>query len=190
MSENPPSEETALIQAAQRGDLAAFSVLVERHHGSIRACLAVRMNHALEAEDLAQETLIVAFRKLPEIDATRPLGPWLRGVALNLLANYRRKFRAIPVGASEELQGLLDAQMAVDFREADESSRMGALRDCLETLDGAARALIHERYTDGARLEDMARRLGRKTSALSMQLHRLRGLLAACIEKKTASMPA
>ncbi len=178
--------EPQLIRAAQHGDMAAFKTLVEIHHGRVRAFLAVRMNHALEAEDLAQDTLILAFKKLPELDPERPLGAWLRGVAKHLLANYLRKFRAIPIGANEELQALIDTQLEQDFHHQDESERMAALRDCLEQLDPPARQLLHERYADGTSLEELAQRLSRKTSAISMQLHRLRQLLATCIETKVS----
>ena len=148
------SDETLLIRAAQRGDLAAFGALVERHQGSVRACLAVRMNHAPDAEDLAQEALLIAFRKLPQIDPALPLGPWLRGIALHLLANHRRKFRAIPIGLNDELQALLDAQLDADFHAGRESERMHALRECLDELDGPARALVRERYAEGATLDE------------------------------------
>jgi RNA polymerase sigma-70 factor, ECF subfamily len=185
MTEHPETDETMLIRAAQRGDLAAFGALVERHHGSVRACLAVRMTSAHDAEDLAQETLLLAFRRLPEIDATLPLAPWLRGVAMHLLANHRRKFRAIPIGMNDELQALIDARQVPSDRECE---RMLALRECLETLDGPARQLVNERYADGASIDELAARSKRKTSAISMQLHRLRGLLAECIEKRTATV--
>lgn len=178
-------DETLIVRAAQRGDVAAFARLVERHHGSVRACLAVRMNQSHEAEDLAQEAFIVAFRKLPTIDATLPLGPWLRGIALHLLMNHRRKFRALPMGLNEELQSLVDARLEVAGER--ESERMSALRECLETLDGPARRLVNERYAEGATLDELASRSRRKTSAVSMQLHRLRTLLADCIEKKIAT---
>lgn len=179
-------DDSTLIRAAQRGDIGAFAELVERHHANVRACLAVRMNHAPDAEDLAQEALLIAFRKLPEMDPTIPLGAWLRSVALNLLANHRRKFRALPIGLNDELQALIDQQMEMQHHEARESERMHALRECLDQLDGPARRLVNERYAEGATLDDLAVRLGRKTSAVSMQLHRLRALLSSCIESTLA----
>lgn len=186
MADPSHPDDSTLIRAAQRGDLGAFAALVERHHTSVRACLAVRMNYAPDAEDLAQEALLIAFRKLPELDPAIPLGAWLRGVALNLLANHRRKFRALPIGLNAELQALIDQQMETQTHGARESERMHALRECLEELDGPARRLVSERYAEGATLDELATRLGRKTSAVSMQLHRLRGLLSACITGKLA----
>jgi RNA polymerase sigma-70 factor (ECF subfamily) len=187
MTDDERTHEMTLIRSAQTGDLGAFGQLVERHHASVRACLAVRMNNTADSEDLAQETLIVAFKKLPTIDATLPLGPWLRGIALNLLANFRRKFRALPMGLNEDLQALLDSQLAGTFHHGRESEEMHALRECLDEIDGPSRELIRARYADGATLDELAAQLGRKTSAVSMQLFRLRALLSECIERRLAS---
>jgi RNA polymerase sigma-70 factor (ECF subfamily) len=186
MREHEKTDETQLIRAAQRGDIAAFTELVERNHANVRACLAVRMNQASEAEDLAQEALLIAFRKLPSIDPTLPLGPWLRTIALNLLSNHRRKFRAMPVGLNDELQALIDTRMEAQFGAGRESERMLALRECLDELDGPSRELVRERYAEGATLDELAARLGRKTSAVSMQLHRLRASLSQCIHQRLA----
>jgi len=62
-------DDTVLIEAARSGDLAAFSDLVRRHQALVRAALAVRMSCPHEAEDLAQEAFVTAFRKL-EVFAT------------------------------------------------------------------------------------------------------------------------
>jgi RNA polymerase sigma-70 factor (ECF subfamily) len=186
----PPSnfyDEADLIRAAQRGDATAFSRLIERHHGAVRAYLVTRMPDAAEAEDLAQEIFLTAFHRLPGIEISVSLGAWLRGVAAKLLANHRRKFRAQPIGLNAELQTLIDGRIEDVSGAGRESARMDALRECLGLLDGPARQLVRERYGDGASLADLAVALGRKTSAISMQLHRLRAILAICIAEKLAA---
>lgn len=178
--------DESLILAARDGDLEAFAALVTRHHASVRAYLAVRVASLHDAEDLAQEALVIAFRKLSEFDAHRPLGPWLRGIAAKLLANQRRKFRAEPIGMNEDLQALLDSQLSGGVFAEREPEVFCALRDCLEGLDGPARELVHRRYSEGATIEELSRMLQRKASAVSMQLHRLRLALAGCIESRMA----
>jgi len=184
MPEPTPIPDSHLIRAAQRGDLEAFAELVRRHHASVRACLGVRLSNWHDADDLTQEALLVAFRKLSECDPERPLGAWLRGIALHLLANHRRKFRAEPIGANAELQALLDEQIEQGFGANREAEAFHALRECLAQLDGPSRDLVQRRYGEGASLNDLGKLLQRKTSAVSMQLHRLRLLLASCIETK------
>lgn len=176
--------EKQQVRAAQRGDAQAFAALVGRHHRGVRACLVARMHDPHEAEDLAQEVFLTAYRKLAEFDPERPLAPWLRSIALNLLRNHWRKFRARPVGGNAELAGLLDQQIAADCGPEREPLLHGALRDCLERMDGPARELLHRRYGEEESVRELADRLQRGYSALTMQLHRLRELLADCIGQK------
>lgn len=187
---NSGAEEKQWVRAAQRGDAEAFARLVERNHRGVRACLVARMRDSHEAEDLAQEVFVTAFRKLGEFDANRPLSPWLRSIALNLLRNHWRKFRARPIGGSAELAELLEQQIAADCGPAREPQLHAALRDCLEQIEGPARELLHRRYADEESVQELAARFQRGTSALTMQLHRLREVLAECIGRKFGKLEA
>ena len=180
----PDADDKRWVLAARQGDAGAFSVLVERHHRGVRACLVARMNDAHEAEDLAQEVFVTAFRKLAEFDPRRPLAPWLRSIALNLLRNHWRKFRARPIGGNAELAALLDGQIAADYGAAREPLMHSALRECLERMDGPARELLHRRYGEEESVRELADRLQRGYSAVTMQLHRLREVLADCVAGK------
>ena len=72
--ENRP-DQGDLVERAQKGDLVAFEQLVRLEQDGVRAYLAVRMARTDEAEDLAQETFIVAYRELRQFDPSRPLRP-------------------------------------------------------------------------------------------------------------------
>lgn len=186
-----PSDETQLIRAAQKRDLSAFAILVQRHHADVRACLAVRLNNAHDAEDLAQEVFMTAFRRIGDCDPTRPIRPWFRGIAMKLLANFRRKCRPELIGSHEELQALLDAELESRFAhgEGSEGTELEALTECLEKLENPARNLLRARYEEGETLDDLAARFGRKASAVSMQLHRLRVILGDCVKTKLGTHP-
>lgn len=181
---NAEAEERRWVEAARQGDADAFSALVERHHRGVRACLIARMHDPHEAEDLAQEVFVTAFRKFAEFDPERPLAPWLRSIALNLLRNHWRKFRAQAIGGNVELAELLDRRVAAECGPEREPLLHAALHDCLERMDGPARELLHRRYGEEESVRELADRLQRGYSALTMQLHRLRELLADCIRRK------
>jgi RNA polymerase sigma-70 factor (ECF subfamily) len=181
---NPESEERQWALAAQRGDRDAFSALVERHQRRVRACLAARMSDPHEAEDLAQEVFVTAYRRFAEYDPARPLAPWLRGIALNRLRNHWRKFRADAVGGNAELAELLDRQIAAECIAEREPLLHTALRECLERMDGPARELLQSRYGEEQSIRELSDRLGRGCSAITMQLHRLREILSDCIGRK------
>ncbi len=127
----------------------------------------MRLERPHEAEDLAQETFVIAYRKLAEFDAERPFGPWVRSIAFNRLRNHWRKFRVTSIGGNEELEALIDQGIAARYT-GNEGSELAALRDCLEQLDGPALALINRRYADEASVRDIAAELGRKYSAVTM----------------------
>lgn len=180
-----PNDEIQLIRAAQKRDLGAFAILVQRHHADVRACLAVRLRNSHDAEDLAQEVFMTAFRRIGDCDPGRPIKPWFRGIAMKLLANFRRKSRPELVGSHEELQELLDAGLEARFEGGEgEGTALEALVECLERLENPARNLLQARYEEGESLEELSVRLGRKASAVSMQLHRLRMALGNCVKAK------
>lgn len=179
-------DEAALVREARRGDLEAFGRLVRLHQRAVLACLAVRMDDPNDAEDLAQEVFIVAHGKLAEFDPARPLGPWLRGIAHHLLQNHRRKYRPAAVGHDAELQAVADEGIERAHASGGEEGLLGAMGRCLETLDPGSRDLLRLRYGEALPLGDVCARLGRKHSAVTMWLHRLRLGLRDCIERRMA----
>ena len=72
-------------------DSQAFEILVREHADMLMAYLrALAWNDAL-VEDAFQEAIIVAWRRLPDFDRSRPFAPWLRGIARNTLLGIARK---------------------------------------------------------------------------------------------------
>ena len=68
----------------------AFAVIFDRHFRAIFRFLRGRVGRQL-AEDLASETFVVAFGRRHSYDLSREdARPWLYGIAVNLLREYRR----------------------------------------------------------------------------------------------------
>src|SRR4029450_6847349 len=102
----PPSEvsDAQLIARALVGDdRHAFTELVRRHQSTVRACLPKLTpgTHAL-ADDLAQETFVLAWRNLKSFRQEARFSTWLYRIATNCwLADARKR--------KEELLGDRDA---------------------------------------------------------------------------------
>lgn len=170
-----------LIRSAQKGDLDAYGSIVTRYQVAVRAFAAVRIPVKDEAQDIAQDTFVVAWRKLGEFDPNTPIGPWLRTIAQRLVLNHRRKHRAESIGGNDQIEELLQSLPPETVPE-----RLKALRQCLKEIGNPARAILEERYLDGVSVREMAEKTGRGYSALTMQLFRLREMLAACVREKMA----
>lgn len=178
------SSDSVLLAAAKSGSLGAYGELVARHQDGVRAFLAIRLSNPHEAEDLAQEAFVTAFRRLREFHDGQAFAPWVRGIAFNLLRNHLRKHRPLAAGNANDLAALADARLAERFTPIQESRLLGALERCLQKLNDSDRTLLHRRYHDEASVAEIAKAGGRGQSAVTMQLFRLRQALAACIQSQ------
>ena len=83
-------DETALIHRAATGDALAWEPLVQAHQKAVFRLSYLLLGDPDDAEDVAQETFLRAWKYLKRFDSTRPLRPWLLSIASNLASNRRR----------------------------------------------------------------------------------------------------
>lgn len=169
-----------LVDRTRSGDLSAFDYLVDRYQVQVKSFLACRLRDANAVDDLAQETFIHAFKRLADFDTTRPLLPWLRGIAFNLWRNHRRS--SARTQTTDDIEAFFFADTEASARHEDEA--VDALRDCLNALAPEARDLLNKRYTQGLPVAEICKLTGAKHSATTMALHRARQRLEECIARK------
>lgn len=85
-----------LVEQAQQGSTSAFAELTRRHFRAVFATALAVTGSAADAEDLAQEALLVAFERLNSCREAARFSGWLRQIVRNLALNHiaRRKRRA------------------------------------------------------------------------------------------------
>lgn len=177
-------DDNQLIQQTKDGETYAYSTLVQRYETSVRACLRVRLDNPHEAEDIAQETFILAYDKINTFQLDASFGAWLRGIAINLLRNHQRKHKALAVGGSVELELLINQQIEQDFSDEGESIQLTHLKLCLSKLDEKMRTLLTEHYTLGYSLAELCHKYRDKHSTMTMRMYRIKQKLKICIENK------
>lgn len=125
MTVTAQESDAAIINRALRQP-EAFAALFDRHYRKIYAYAARRLGPSL-AEDIAAETFLIAFDRRGGYDRTRAdAGPWLYGIAANLIARHARAearhLRALARtgvvdvvdGDADEVAGRLDAAAVGD----------------------------------------------------------------------------
>ena len=81
---------TELIQRIRQGDSAAYEILVQEHQEAAFRLAYLILGDADEAQDVAQEAFIRAYRKLHQFDAERSFRPWILQITANLARNRLR----------------------------------------------------------------------------------------------------
>ena len=75
-------------------DPQAFRTLCEEQFDYVWASIHRLGVRGPDAEDLAHDVLVTIHQRLPSFDASRPLKPWIFGIALNVVRNHRRRVHA------------------------------------------------------------------------------------------------
>jgi RNA polymerase sigma-70 factor (ECF subfamily) len=84
-------EETKLIERSLSGDPEAYAMLVNQYQKMIRA-VTFRMTGSLDdAEELAQDAFLRAYRQLATFDGGAKFSTWLCKIAINLSVDWRRR---------------------------------------------------------------------------------------------------
>ncbi len=85
-----PNQETDLIRRAQNGDIDAFEQLNASHQGPVYRLIRAVTPTVEDAEDALQETLLHAYRALPQFRGDASFSTWLHRIALNTTRNWLR----------------------------------------------------------------------------------------------------
>jgi RNA polymerase sigma-70 factor (ECF subfamily) len=94
-ADNRPEVVAELVDRARQGDTVAFDQLVSLYKDRIYSYVARMIHDPVEAEDIAQEAFVKAYRNLPSFRGASTFQTWLYRIANNLTidAVRRRKRR-------------------------------------------------------------------------------------------------
>jgi len=122
--------DIGLVEAARRGSDAAFERIVARHQAAVRGFLRRLGGDPSDADDLAQESFVAAWRELDRFRGQSSVRSWLCGIAYRKHLSQRR---------SQRRSGERDAAFAAASALAT-SGKDGAASDAGDRLD-LARAM-------------------------------------------------
>src|ERR1051326_8836414 len=145
--------DEALVQQFQAGAEEAFDELVERHRRRVYG-LACRLVGPREAEDLAQEVFLAAYRSLGSFRGESTFATWLYRVGIHLCSHHLRRRRLETTELEEEEpDGRRD-------RDPEQSALRGELRDrvraAIDALPYKLRLVIVLRDLQGLSYEEIA----------------------------------
>lgn len=103
------AEERRAIDAVRNGNSDAFDVIVARYSRRVHSIAWGIVRNRAEAEDLAQEAFVRAYRQIGRFRGDRPFGPWIFRIVTNLAIDVvRRRSRHPETTVGDEALELRD----------------------------------------------------------------------------------
>ena len=173
----PPDE--VLVVAAILGDLDAFEELVTRYRAAV-----VRVAQAIvgrdDAEDVAQDALLLAFKALPSIEDPTRFAAWLAVITRHRAFRFNKQQRAHQTGRVELDEFLLSqiAALSEPLLAGDDEE----LSRAFENLPADYAMALRLRFFDEMPLKRIAAFLGVPVSTVKWRVHRGKQLLREQVE--------
>ncbi len=163
-----------------------FEILIRENTDMLVAYIRAGVRDEHVVDDLYQETVLTAWKRLDDYDRDKPIGPWLRGIAgKTMLAFHRKTSRAVLPIDDQALEWLNDRFAAIHSMRGDTfHEKLAALRECMDGLPETYHQPILMRYTEQRALSEIESNLNLAKEALKKRLSRGKALLAKCLEGK------
>jgi RNA polymerase sigma-70 factor, ECF subfamily len=172
-------DESTLIHHAVAGDAEAWDQLMRAHQEAVFRLAYLLLGDPDDADDVAQETFLRAWKYLTRFDPTRAFRPWLLSIAANLASNRRRSagryFAALTRAFRDEPKSVTIDEQSLQHNEAQE------LWEAVKQLNVQDQQIIYLRYFLDLSVSETAEVLqvaeGTVKSRLSRALEKLRTVI-------------
>ena len=155
--------DLSLVERVQRGEKSAFDVLVLRYQHKVLKLVMRYIRDTMEAEDVAQEAFIKAYRALPGFRGDSAFYTWLYRIAINTAKNALVSMKRRPIDYSLDLQDPDQYELQARLKDGETPEHLVLTEEIRETVNGAMAELPEDlktaivlREIDGLSYEEIA----------------------------------
>ncbi len=170
-----------LVRRVQRGDAAAFDLLVRKYQHRIAALIGRYIADWSEVQDVAQETFIRAYRAIANFRGDAQFYTWLHRIAVNTAKNHLVAHNRRPPTDDIEVEDAEHFDSGIRLRDSDTPERELMRQQLEQTVVRAVEALPEElrmainlREVDGLSYEEIAERMGCPIGTVRSRIFRAR----------------
>jgi len=176
----PDSPDEPLVIAAILGNLEAFEHLVLRYRPAV-VRLARTIVGADDAEDVAQDSLLLAFKALPTIEEPRKFPAWLSAITRNRALRFSKSETAHS-NKRVPLDEVLLEKIEALTKPAAEKERDEAMIEAMDNLPADYAMPLKLHFFDEMPLKRIAAFMGLRLSTVKWRIHHGKKLLRAEVE--------
>ncbi|OPX89533.1 MAG: ECF RNA polymerase sigma factor SigW [Pelotomaculum sp. PtaB.Bin104] len=180
-------DETSLLVArAKKNDIHAFETLVHIHQNMVYSiCMKLTGNHD-DAQDLAQEAFIRAYRGLGSFRSEAEFGTWLHRITINVCLNALRKNGGRQqVSLDEPYHGEDGTEMRHEvasedgdpLRALEEKEFNNLVQAAIKSLSDEHRTVLILREIEGFSYEEISSMIGCSLGTVKSRLSRAREVM-------------
>jgi RNA polymerase sigma-70 factor (ECF subfamily) len=169
--------EEELVRAVIAGDKTAYGILYDRFAPIVRAVCCDCTRNLTDAQDLAQDVFLLAYRRLGELRKPESFGPWVIGVARRRCLEWHRQ----KVRQQRKYEKLQTDPAVVEG--SGEHTENGQLLRLVATLGEDERLALHAFYLQDKSAEEARRIMGLSRSGFYKLLDRARTKLRQRLEQ-------
>ncbi|MFO0877075.1 MAG: RNA polymerase sigma factor [Gemmataceae bacterium] len=162
------TDDAAVVRRCLAGDADAIRLLVARFQTEVFGLCFRLLHHRQDAEDVCQEVFLRVFRSLAGWDPSRPLKPWIMGIAVNRCRTWMGQ-RARHPETVTFLQDILP-----DSPQDDSCELLAEIQAALDLLREDYRTVFLLFHEQGQPYEFIAQALERPVGTIKTWLHRAR----------------
>jgi RNA polymerase sigma-70 factor (ECF subfamily) len=183
-----------LVERVQGGDRRAFDVLVLRYQHKIVKLVMRFVHDPAEAQDVAQEAFIKAYRALPSFRGESAFFTWLYRIAINTAKNYVVALKRRPIEYDLDLQSSEVQDLNVNLRDQDtpegiamQDELQASVERAMADLPDELRIAISLRELEGMSYEQIAEAMECPVGTVRSRIFRARAAIDKCIEPLVGS---
>jgi RNA polymerase sigma-70 factor (ECF subfamily) len=175
-----------LITRARGGDEAAWETMISQHQDAVFRLAYLILGDPADADDVAQETFIRAYRALHRFDTDRAARPWLLSIAANLARNRLRSVGRYLAAVQRFFRA--DPEAGVQAAHEHKGNHSQVLWQAVRKLSEMDQEVIYLRYFSELSEAETAQALGVATGTVKSRTHRALERLRAVVEREFPSL--
>ena len=180
-SQNISCEDETLVRKALKGDLESFESLVGRYQQAIYNICYYKSRNCFDAEDLAQDVFLAAFKSLPNLKDIRKFRSWLFGITYNRCHKWFQREKIKIVKFKEISQRLSQQQRMDRLKSGQPGTRFQGdepeIAEFLHKLPTDVKNILKLKYLEGMSYDEISEKTGVKSHRIDYLIRKGKKLI-------------